>query len=144
MDQNQLDDIIIQTAENATARSLDTIIATLRNAKGGVSPETAEKLEVIWSAWNEEDVELEPEQCAFVVEMAALGFGWAALPRELVANHGGGQLQELQLPGWPRQLRVDAVWSRQRQLRPVAAWLLGRLLDDAVAPAVDSAYHSAP
>ena len=37
MDQNQLDDIIIQTAENATARSLDTIIATLRSAKGGVS-----------------------------------------------------------------------------------------------------------
>jgi DNA-binding transcriptional LysR family regulator len=79
-----------------------------------------------------------------LLEMAALGFGWAALPRELVANHGGGQLQELQLPGWPRQLRVDAVWSRQRQLRPVAAWLLGRLLDGAVAPAVDSAYHSAP
>ena len=78
MDQNQLDDIIIQTAENATARSLDTIIATLRNAKGGVSPETAEKLEVIWSAWNEEDVELEPEQCAFVIEMAALGFASSA------------------------------------------------------------------
>jgi len=78
MDQNQLDDIIIQTAENATARSLDTIIATLRNAKGGVSPETAEKLEVIWGAWNEEDVELEPEQCAFVIEMAALGFASSA------------------------------------------------------------------
>ena len=78
MDQNQLDDIIIQTAENATARSLDTIIATLRSAKGGVSPETAEKLEIIWNAWNEEDVELEPEQCAFVIEMAALGFASSA------------------------------------------------------------------
>ena len=83
MDQNQLDDIIIQTAENATARSLDTIIATLRNAKGGVSPETAEKLEVIWSAWNEEDVELEPEQCAFVIEMAALGFASSAAFRSI-------------------------------------------------------------
>jgi DNA-binding transcriptional LysR family regulator len=79
-----------------------------------------------------------------LLEMATLGFGWAALPRELVANHGAEKLQELQLPGWPRRLRVDVVWSRQRELRPVAAWLLGRLLDEAVAPAVESAYHSAP
>ncbi len=79
-----------------------------------------------------------------LLEMAALGFGWAELPRELVVNHGGGQLQELQLPGWPRHVRVDVVWSRQRELRPVAAWLLERLLDDAVAPADESAYHAAP
>ena len=79
-----------------------------------------------------------------LLEMAALGFGWAALPRELVASHGGGQLQELQLPGWPRHVRVDVVWSRQRSLRPVAAWRRGRLLADAVAPAADCASHSAP
>lgn len=78
-----------------------------------------------------------------LLEMAALGFGWAELPRELVANHGNGLLHELPMPGWPRHARVDVVWSRQRALRPVAAWLLERLLDDAVAPAIDSAYHAA-
>lgn len=64
-----------------------------------------------------------------LLEMAALGFGWAALPRQLVAGHGAGQLRELELPGWPRRVPVDVVWSRQHELRPVAAWLLTRLLD---------------
>lgn len=66
-----------------------------------------------------------------LLEMAVLGFGWAALPRQLVAGHGAGRLRELSLPGWPRRVPVDVVWSRQRQLGPVAAWLLGRLLDGA-------------
>lgn len=64
-----------------------------------------------------------------LLEMAVLGFGWAALPRQLVARYGAGQLQELQLPGWPKHVPVDVVWSRQHQLRPVAAWLLDRLLE---------------
>lgn len=63
-----------------------------------------------------------------LLEMAALGFGWAALPRQLVASHGAGQLHELQLPGWPKRVPVDAIWSRRRELGPVAAWLLERLL----------------
>lgn len=75
-------------------------------------------------------------------EMAALGFGWAALPRELVTNHGGGLLQELQLPGWPRHVPVDVVWSRQRELRPVAAWLLGRLLEGTAPQWERNAVHS--
>lgn len=64
-----------------------------------------------------------------LLEMAVLGFGWAALPRQLVTWYDAGQLQELQLPGWPKHVPVDVVWSRQHQLRPVAAWLLDRLLE---------------
>lgn len=64
-----------------------------------------------------------------LLEMAALGFGWSALPRELVAGHGGGKLRELPINGWPKRVPVDVVWSRQHALGPVAAWLLGRLLD---------------
>ena len=64
-----------------------------------------------------------------LLEMAVLGFGWAALPRQLVASYDAGRLQELQLPGWPKRVPVDVVWSRQHDLRPVAAWLLDRLLE---------------
>lgn len=65
-----------------------------------------------------------------LLEMASLGCGWAELPRQLVADYGNGRLLALALDGWPRQVAVDAVWSRQRELGPVAAWLLGRLLAD--------------
>lgn len=65
-----------------------------------------------------------------LLEMAALGCGWAALPRQLAADYGGGRLHELALDGWPRRVAVDAVWSRRRNLGPVAAWLLERLLAD--------------
>lgn len=63
-----------------------------------------------------------------LLEMATLGFGWAALPRQLVTGHGDGRLQELAINGWPKQVRVDVVWSRERPLGPAAAWLLERLL----------------
>ncbi|SDE93529.1 LysR family transcriptional regulator [Phytopseudomonas seleniipraecipitans] len=63
-----------------------------------------------------------------LLEMATLGFGWAALPRQLVTGHGDGRLQELAINGWPKQVRVDVVWSRERSLGPAAAWLLERLL----------------
>lgn len=65
-----------------------------------------------------------------LLEMAGLGCGWAALPRQLVADYGRGRLHELALDGWPRRVAVDAVWSRRRELGPVAAWLLDRLLAD--------------
>jgi DNA-binding transcriptional LysR family regulator len=65
-----------------------------------------------------------------LLEMARLGFGWAELPRQLVDAYGFGGLHELPCNGWPRRVTVDAIWSRQRELGPVAAWLLGRLLED--------------
>ncbi|SDH77253.1 DNA-binding transcriptional regulator, LysR family [Pseudomonas flavescens] len=63
-----------------------------------------------------------------LLEMATLGFGWAALPRQLVGSHGVENLHELAVNGWPKQVSVDVVWSRERQLGPAAAWLLDRLL----------------
>ncbi len=66
-----------------------------------------------------------------LLEMARLGFGWAELPRQLVDAYGFGGLHELSCSGWPRRVTVDAIWSRQRELGPVAAWLLDRLLQDA-------------
>ena len=66
-----------------------------------------------------------------LLEMARLGFGWAELPRQLVDAYGFGGLHELPCSGWPRRVTVDAIWSRQRELGPVAAWLLDRLLQDA-------------
>lgn len=63
-----------------------------------------------------------------LLELACLGFGWAALPRQLVAGHGNERLHELTLNGWPKHVQVDVIWSRERPLGPAAAWLLERLL----------------
>lgn len=63
-----------------------------------------------------------------LLEMACNGFGWAELPRWLVAGYAPGRLAELDVPGWPRSQAVDALWSRRRPLGPVASWLLERLL----------------
>lgn len=62
-----------------------------------------------------------------LLDMARLGFGWAALPRQLVDGYGSRRLKELAVEGWPKRVAVDTVWSRQRELGPVAAWLLDRL-----------------
>lgn len=59
-----------------------------------------------------------------VLEMAEDGFGWAELPRELVARYGRGRLVELALPGWPRLVSTDAVWLKGTPLGPAALWLL--------------------
>lgn len=62
-----------------------------------------------------------------LLEMATLGFGWTELPRWMLQRFGRGQLVELAVPGWPRQIRVDAVWSTRRPLGPAGAWLLQSL-----------------
>ena len=59
-----------------------------------------------------------------VLEMAEDGFGWAELPRALVARYGRGMLVELPLPGWPRLVSTDAVWRKDTPLGPAALWLL--------------------
>lgn len=62
-----------------------------------------------------------------LLEMASLGFGWTELPRWMIQRFGRDQLVELNVPGWPRHIRVDAVWSTRRALGPAGAWLLESL-----------------
>jgi DNA-binding transcriptional LysR family regulator len=62
-----------------------------------------------------------------LLEMASRGFGWTELPRWMIQRFGQDQLVELKSPGWPRHIRVDAVWSRRRALGPAGAWLLQSL-----------------
>lgn len=65
-----------------------------------------------------------------LLEMAVLGFGWAELPRWMVEHFARDRLCELRARGWPRRVRVDAVWSRSRPLGPAGAWLLDAMLAD--------------
>ncbi|KVN30965.1 transcriptional regulator [Burkholderia pyrrocinia] len=65
-----------------------------------------------------------------LLEMAVLGFGWTELPRWMVEHFARDQLCELRARGWPRRVRVDAVWSRNRPLGPAGAWLLDAMLAD--------------
>jgi DNA-binding transcriptional LysR family regulator len=63
-----------------------------------------------------------------LLEMTALGFGWAELPRWLAQRFAADELLELQVHGWPKPLRVDAVWSRRHPLGKAGGWLLDTLL----------------
>ncbi|WP_266158754.1 LysR family transcriptional regulator [Dyella silvatica] len=62
-----------------------------------------------------------------LMEMAELGFGWAALPRWMVERYAPGKLVELRLPGWPQQGAIDVVWSSRRPLGVAGHWLRQRL-----------------
>ncbi len=63
-----------------------------------------------------------------LLELAVLGFGWAAIPRWMVTRFAAGKLVELDARGWPRRVPVDAVWSRQRPLGRAGTWLLQEML----------------
>ena len=63
-----------------------------------------------------------------LLEMAVLGFGWAAIPRWMVTRFALGSLQELDARGWPQRVPVDAVWSRQQPLGRAGTWLLQQML----------------
>jgi DNA-binding transcriptional LysR family regulator len=69
-----------------------------------------------------------------LLEMAVLGFGWAAVPRWMVTRFASDRLRELDARGWPRRVPVDAVWSRQRPLGQAGSWLLEQMLMRAPAP----------
>ncbi len=69
-----------------------------------------------------------------LLEMAVLGFGWAAIPRWMVTRFAAGKLRELGARGWPQRVPVDAVWSRQRPLGRAGTWLLQEMLAPPVAP----------
>lgn len=62
-----------------------------------------------------------------LLEMAELGFGWAALPCWLVDRFAAGRVVPLALPGWPRSVSVDLLWSSRRPLGAAAHWMLSRL-----------------
>lgn len=72
-----------------------------------------------------------------VLEMAVLGFGWAAIPRWMVTRFAAGSLIELDARGWPQRVPVDAVWSRQRPLGRAGTWLLQEMLAPPVQPLVE-------
>jgi DNA-binding transcriptional LysR family regulator len=68
-----------------------------------------------------------------LLEMTGYGFGWAELPRGMVAQFSRGGLVELKLRGWPRPISMDAVWSKLAPPGPAGLWLLDRLLQDGAA-----------
>ena len=74
-----------------------------------------------------------------LLEMAVLGFGWAAIPRWMVTRFAVGTLHELDARGWPKCVPVDAVWSRQRPLGRAGSWLLQQMLAAPAAAAVPAA-----
>lgn len=63
-----------------------------------------------------------------LMELAVLGFGWAAIPRWMVSRFARTSLQPLQARGWPQRVPIDAVWSRQRPLGQAGTWLLQEML----------------
>lgn len=89
---------------------------------------------VVSSDANDDEIPIGGSRCwaapdyMLLMEMAALGFGWAILPKSLAQAYALGRLKELTANGWPKQVPVDVVWSRQRPLGPAAAWLLERLI----------------
>ncbi|KPM66071.1 transcriptional regulator [Pseudomonas putida] len=62
-----------------------------------------------------------------LLEFAVRGFGWAELPRALVARFGSG-LAELQVAGYPRRVDMDVAWSSRRALGPAGQWLVRQML----------------
>lgn len=59
-----------------------------------------------------------------LMDMAQQGFGWAPLPKTLVRRFAHRSLVELVVPGWPRNIAIDAVWSRDRTLGAIGQWLI--------------------
>ncbi|AXE32039.1 LysR family transcriptional regulator [Chromobacterium phragmitis] len=69
-----------------------------------------------------------------LLDMARLGVGWAELPSWLVKSFGGGELKQLDAPGWPKRMPVDLVWAANRPLGAAAGWLLAQLTNGELNP----------
>ncbi|PRC92300.1 LysR family transcriptional regulator [Solimicrobium silvestre] len=67
-----------------------------------------------------------------LLEMTELGFGWAKLPRWLVKRFAETKLVELRTGGWPRQIPMHVIWSRQHNLGPAACWMRDNFLTSTV------------
>ena len=62
-----------------------------------------------------------------LLEFAVRGFGWAELPRALVARFGN-ELVELHIAGYPRRVDMVGAWSSRRALGPAGQWLVRQML----------------
>ena len=62
-----------------------------------------------------------------LLEFAVRGFGWAELPRALVGRFGN-ELVELQVPGYPRRVDMDVIWSSRHAPGPAGQWLARQML----------------
>ena len=63
-----------------------------------------------------------------LLEMTELGFGWAELPRWIVKRFGAADLKQLQVNGWPKNIQVHLIWSRERGLGQAGSWLCNTFL----------------
>ncbi|QJC56381.1 putative HTH-type transcriptional regulator YahB [Polaromonas vacuolata] len=63
-----------------------------------------------------------------LMEMALQGFGWAAIPRWMVARFASTSLHEIDARGWPQRVPIDAVWCRQQKLGRAGSWLIREML----------------
>lgn len=62
-----------------------------------------------------------------LMDMAEQGFGWSELPCWMVRQFGRGVLQELTLPGWQQQSRMDVIWSTRHPPGPAGYWMIDQL-----------------
>lgn len=106
-----LKDITPEVLKNCRELRLDTCLA-----EAGLTPALTGRS---WSA----------PSYLMLLEMAVLGFGWAAIPRWMAMRFAPGTLHELNARGWPQRVPVDAVWSRQRPLGRAGGWLLHKMLE---------------
>ncbi|WP_457280542.1 LysR family transcriptional regulator [Polaromonas sp. P5_D5] len=111
-------DITPDVLANFRELRLDTYIEMEQGAQGARGSHGARQSRRAWSA----------PSYLMLLEMAVLGFGWAAIPRWMVTRFATGKLVELHARGWPRRVPVDAVWSRQRPLGRAGTWLLQEML----------------
>ncbi|HEQ1858308.1 TPA: LysR family transcriptional regulator [Providencia alcalifaciens] len=70
----------------------------------------------IWSA----------PQYLMLMEMAIQQFGWVELPHVLVDLYAQNQLTRLSLPGYPKTVPLDLIWSRNTELGPAANWVINQ------------------
>ncbi|CFQ15378.1 LysR family transcriptional regulator [Yersinia enterocolitica] len=62
-----------------------------------------------------------------LMEMAVQGFGWAILPHWMVEQYSDKKLVALPIAGWPKNISIDAVWSKNSPPGPAGYWLLDQL-----------------
>ncbi|UTH73436.1 LysR family transcriptional regulator [Chromobacterium sp. IIBBL 290-4] len=70
-----------------------------------------------------------------LLEMARMDVGWAELPIWQAEICGGGELCQLDVAGWPRQVPTDLIWLHRKPLGKAGAWLLHALSESMDLPA---------